>query len=457
MGEKGRTLKLDQILGARLGRPGRLGSLGRLGSASARWLISSPARRVALALLLIGLVLLPGTAASVASRLCRSGDCLLDGRVLWSRRLPGAWVAENGVEGTVYAQGQAYAAVGDAVAVIGYDTTVAAYAEATGIPFWTTTLSVPAGSQIVAVDAWPGVVTVGVTLPPDAATPGVATQRREFVLDESTGRQVRAYPAALYGGAVAASRRRTVIVGPTSVTSYANASGAAVWRDPTGPAGQAWQVDGAFLYVTVSARGALGSGPVMAVRRINLRTGAERLVEPPSGSFQGALSGAVGGVLLFSGPAGLTMYRAATGEMIAQRPGAVIEGVDPVRQVLYADTARALIGIDPDTGMNEPGASVPGPLQTYGVRDGVALGLDPGASGAAWGYSIAGRRVLWTTRSLPWPHYFVDPTGIGGSADPSSDTVVLVTCASTGQAVPAGSALAGGLICRSPMLVAIRR
>jgi hypothetical protein len=407
--------------------------------------------------LLIGLVLFPDSAASVAPKPCRSGDCRVDGRVLWSRRLFGAWIAQNGVEGTVYASGQAYAAVGNGVAVIGYGTTVAAYAEETGVPLWTTTLSVPVGSQVAAVDTWPGVVTVGVTLPQNTAEPGEATVRREIVLAASTGRQIRAYPSAEYGGAVAASRRRTVIVGPASVISYANASGAVVWRDPTGPADQAWQVAGGLLYVTVSAGGVLSTGPVTAVRQINLRTGAEQLIEPPSESFEGALSGAADGVLLFTGADGLTMYRAATGELIAQRSGVAAEGIDPVQQVLYADAGRTLIGINPETGKNEPGISVPGPLQTYGVRDGVALGLDPGAAGAAWGYSIARRHVIWTTRSLPWPHYFVDPTGISGSADPASDVVVLVTCASTGQAAPASAPLTAGLICRSPRFVAINR
>jgi hypothetical protein len=444
---KGSTLKLDQILGAQ--RPGQPGWQGRLGSA--------PARRVALALLLIALVLFPASAASVASKSCRPGDCTVDGRLLWSRRLSGTWIAEGGVEGTVYAQGQAYAAVGGGVAAIGYGTTVAAYAEETGVPLWTTTLSEPVGSRIVAVDIWPGVITVGVEFPPDTAKDGQATPRQEIVLAESTGKQIRAYPADQSGGAVAAGRRRMVIVGHASVTSYANASGSIIWRDQTGPADQAWQVDSGVLYVTVSARGVLSSGPVTAVRRINLRTGAERLIEPPSESFDGELSGAADGILLFAGPSGLDFYRAATGELIARRPGISVVGSDPVRQVLYADTARALIGINPSTGENEPGTSVPGPLQTYGVRAGVALGLDPGAAGAAWGYSIARRHVIWTTRSLPWPHYFVDPAGLGGSADPAGDIVVLVICPSVGQATRPSSALTAGLTCRRPMFVAINR
>jgi hypothetical protein len=420
-------------------------------------LISAPVRRVALAVLLVCLVLFPGGGASVASRSCRPGGCPADGRLLWSRPLAGSWLAETGVEGTVYGQGQAYAAVGDNVAAVGFGSTVDAYDERTGAFRWTATLSaLPAGSQVVAVDVWPGVVTVGVALPPGGSRAVGGTQRRELVLAAGTGKQIRAYPAAEYGGAVYASARRTVIVGTTSVTAYANASGAALWRDPIGPAEQAWRVDAGVLYITVSARGVLGTAPVTAVRQINLRTGAERLIEPANEAFDGTLTGAADGILLFNGPAGLAMYRAATGRLIARRGGAVAEGVDPVQQVLYADTASSLIGIDPLTGANMPGASVPGPLGTYGVRDGVALGLDQGEAGAAWGYSIARRHVIWTTRSLPWPHYFVDPTGLGGSADPASDVVVLATCAKTGQPAPA-SASVPGLACRRPVLVAIDR
>jgi hypothetical protein len=421
-------------------------------------LISAPVRRAALAVLLVCLVLFPDGGAGVASKSCRPGGCPADGRVLWSQPLTGSWLAENGVEGTVYGQGQAYAAVGGGVAVAGFGTTVDAYDEVTGAPRWTTTLSaLPVGSQVVAVDDWPGVVTVGVALPPGGPRSSGGAQRRELVLAAGTGKQVSAYPAAEYGGAVYASARRTVIVGATSVTAYANASGAALWRDPIGPAEQAWRVDAGVLYVTVSAHGVLGTAPVTAVRQINLRTGAEQLIESAGEAFDGTLTGAADGILLFNGPAGLAMYRAATGQLIAQRDGAVAEGVDPVQQVLYADTASSLIGIDPLTGANIPGESVPGPLGTYGVRDGVALGLDPGAAGAAWGYSIARRHVIWTTRPLPWPHYFVDPTGLSGSADPATDVVVLATCARVGQQASASASVAPGLVCRRPMLVAIER
>ena len=64
------------------------------------------------------------------------------------------------------------------------------------------------------------------------------------------------------------------------------------------------------------------------------------------------------------------------------------------------------------------------------VRDGVALGLGGGANGDAWAYDVAAGRVTWTSSALPWPHYFSDLSGLGGSADLSgdSDTVVVAAC-----------------------------
>jgi len=69
------------------------------------------------------------------------------------------------------------------------------------------------------------------------------------------------------------------------------------------------------------------------------------------------------------------------------------------------------------------------------------LGIDHGALGKAWGYDIAAQQVLWTSRPLPWPHYFVDLSGIGGSAPPGQDAVLLAICGrvtarAAGTAVP---------------------
>ena len=59
----------------------------------------------------------------------------------------------------------------------------------------------------------------------------------------------------------------------------------------------------------------------------------------------------------------------------------------------------------------------------------MAFGLDQGASGEAWGLDTASQRVVWNTGPLPWPHVFVDFSGIGGSADSHSDVIILAACA----------------------------
>ena len=103
------------------------------------------------------------------------------------------------------------------------DAYVVAFNVRTGNALWTTALSgMPAGASIESVRAWPGVVTAGVSLPRPLR--GRAA-RTEVVLSARTGVSVRAYPAAEFGGAVAASSAATVIIGSKSVTSYANKTG----------------------------------------------------------------------------------------------------------------------------------------------------------------------------------------------------------------------------------------
>lgn len=443
---------------------------GRNADVNLSRLVSAPVRRSALGLILIAVVLFPGGGPDHHGASCRRQDCAVGGAVTWERALTGSWVAESGA-GTAFARGQAYAAMGGNVAAVGFGLTVEAFDAATGFPRWDAKLSgVPAGSAIMSVRAWPGVVTVGVDVGSNAAEVGVPGSRgrgrlaaspagrEEFVLDAVTGKQVRTYQAALFGGAVDASRKQTVIVGRDAVTSYANATGKVLWRDLTGPADQAWRVSDGRLYVTVSATGEAGTAPVTAVRQISLQNGNERLIQPAGRAFDGRLSGAVDGVLLFSSADGLRMYSEASGVLTGKRAGAVPEMVDPVLQVLYVDVGGALIGVDPVSGGDERGTSYPGPPGTYGVRDGVALGLDPGAHGAAWGYDIAKKHVIWTTKSLPWPHFFVDLSGVGGSVDPSSSQVLLVTCAKVGQPTRSAAAIGGGTqACLKPTLVAIRR
>jgi hypothetical protein len=162
-------------------------------------------------------------------------------------------------------------------------------------------------------------------------------------------------------------------------------------------------------------------------------------------------------VALFSGSAGLSAYSQATGGLLWHRRGAVLQGEDLVRNVLYVSKGSGLTGLNPRTGAAVRGTLVPAASSFYGVRAGVVLGLDTGSGGDAWGYDVAQRRVVWTTPSLPWPHYFVDLSGIGGSADPSSGMVLLAECAGLGAPVSAGTTAGNEQVCLRPELVAISR
>lgn len=420
---------------------------------------SSPAvrralRRGLLAAMLVGATLIPGYALTSAAPSCPVRGCGPQSSIRWIRPLTGSWLAEGGIAGTVPAAGQAYVSAGPQAAAVGYGMSVYAFDAANGRPLWTAPLTgFPAGASIVSVRSWQRVVTAGVDFT-DARTGDIS--RTEVVLAGRTGQRLRGYPATAYGGAVAADHARTVIVGNTAVTSYDNASGKAVWSRPTGPLPQTWRVEDGTLLVAVAAGGYLGSAPVTALRRINLTTGSERMIRPGHGSFAGTLSVALDGVAVFTGSAGLSAYSDVTGGLLWQRHGAVVQGEDLVRNILYVSSGSALTGLNPRTGAVVKGTLVPAASSFYGVRNGVALGLDTGSGGDAWFYSVSERRVVWTTPSLPWPHYFVDLSGIGGSADPSSATVLLAICASVGAAASAGTT-ANGQVCLRPELVAISR
>jgi outer membrane protein assembly factor BamB len=416
------------------------------------------ARRLSLAAALIVVAVAPGPAAGLRSQPCsgpnpaaRSG-CGLGGTVRWARLLPGSWIVQNGLLGTTPARGQAYAALGDQVAAVGSGLAVSAFAARSGQPLWTTDLAgFPAGSAIVSIRVWPGVVTAGVGLP--AAT-GTAA-REEVVLAAATGRRIGAYPAAPFGGAVAADAGATVIVGAHAVTSYANRTGGVEWSRPTGHAAQAWQEDGNNLYVAVSADGYLGAAPVTALRRIDLRTGAERLVRPPGEAFDGTLSLAFDGVVLFTGAHGVTAYSEGTGDRLWHRRVALAESVDVVGRRLYLLVGNALVGVAPQTGskLARVRGATAASAGLYGVRAGAVLGIDHGALGKAWGYNVATQRVLWTSNPLPWPHYFVDPSGIGGSTSPSMNGLLLAVCAELGPPPAGGTAQP----CLRPELVELNR
>jgi hypothetical protein len=418
-----------------------------------RWL-----SRGVLAGVLAAAAFAPGQASGAAPPAgCGPAHCGRAGLVRWTHPLPGTWTASSNMLGTVPGQpgaGQAYAAVGQAVVAIGFGMIVYAYSARTGDPLWVTGLTgFPAGSRIVSVRAWPGTVTVGVAQGPLAAS---GSSQRSVLLSARKGRQLRAYPAALLGGAIAGGRRSTVVLGPSTVTSYQNATGKVIWSRAAGQVTDGWRSDGGHLYLAVAGHSPLGGGPVTAMREISLRTGAERVIRPVNGPFQGRLTTVLRGVVLFSGPAGVSAYDGASGVLLWRRRNAVPESVDVVRGLFYLTTGGNLIGVLPSSGRVEarvPGgeeSTVSGASGVYGVRGGVALGVDLGPSGEAWGYDVARQQVIWTTKRLPWPHFFVDLAGIGGSTGPSSGTVLLAACP---QRVT-GSARG---FCQDPELVLIDR
>jgi hypothetical protein len=342
----------------------------------------------------------------------------------------------------VPASGQAYVAVGGGLAVVGDGLTLTGFAASDGTQRWQSVLSVPIGSAIISVRAWSGVVTAGV-LAPNGQT------RTEVVLDANTGAQLREYPAALFGGAVAATLATTVVIGPTSVTSYDNATGRIRWRRATG-ARQSWRADGDTLYVAQVAGGYLGSAPVTALTVINLQTGAERSLGSPLGNpFSGTLALAADGAVLFASAGGVTAYSGSTGFVLWSMSSVVPEGTDPAANLVYLTSANGtLTGVDPLTGAVEAsvsGSTAGGAAGIYVVRAGVALGLDSGSNGEAWGLRVATSRVTWTSPRLPWPHFYDDLSGLGGSAAVLGDLVVVTACphlAATGD------------VCADPELVA---
>jgi hypothetical protein len=413
----------------------------------------SAAHRAVLVVVLLAVVLIPlpvlASDTPPQPPRCLGTGCHAqpESALLWTVGLAGTWSAgpgpaTTGDGGTVPAVGQAYAAVGGGLAVVGTGLSLTGYTAGTGKQRWRAALSAPPGTAIVSVRAWPGAVTAGL-LAPDGRT------RTEAVIDATTGTVLRRYPAAVFGGAVAASTATTVVIGPAAVTSYNNATGRVRWQHKTAGS-QSWQTDGQTLYVAESAGGYLSSSPVTALQVINLDTGAERVLSSPVGSpFSGSLAIASGGAVLFASTAGVTAYSGSTGGVLWTRGGAVAEGTDPVAGLVYLTRPDgALIGVDPLTGTVH--ASVPGTVAggaggLYVVRDGVAFGLGSGADGTAWGYDLAAGKVAWTEAALPWPHFFSDLSGLGGSAAAAGEMVIVTTC-------PHLAASPG--ICADPELVA---
>ena len=412
----------------------------RLGSGPGAW-----ARRALLAVVLIGAAVIPSRAVGTQTHRCAGLRCATAGSVLWTAPLPGSWLAQPGVSGTVAGSG-AYAAVGSGVAVVGTGATVTAYDATTGALRWHTSLAGDgAGASIVGVRAFAGVVAAG--LEPQAGQSG---GRREVILAAATGRQLREFPAAPYGGAVAAGPGTVVVVGPRAVADYATATGRTLWRRSTGGSGQAWHLYNGAIYVTDSGSGAATAARITAVRRIDLRTGAEHLIRL-AGGVTGTFSEVAGGYLMFSGPAGVQAYD-SQGRLKWNQPGAAVELAASGQDTVYLVSGSHLLGVDAATGAVLSRSAISVAASLYWVTGGIAVGLDQNALGEAWGYDLAANRVLWTSPALPWPHFFVDLSGVGGSATPAGSVMILATCAQVGQAVTASSAPA----CRRPRLAAVR-
>jgi PQQ enzyme-like repeat protein len=421
----------------------RARNAGRAGRRRFTW-----ARRAVLAATLLAVALVPypviGSASIPSATSCRThcrpaGSA---GKILWTRKLPGAWTASAGLNGTVPVSGQAYVAVGHGLAVVGVGMSLRAYSSGTGRLQWDDELpGFPAGSAIVSVRVWPGVVTAGVSYGPGGAS------RAEVVFSSTTGKQYHWYSATRFGGAVWATTQTTVVVGPGAVTAFDNSTGKPRWRRPTGSADQSWQVDGSDLYVTVAAGGYLGSQPVTALRRIDLATGVENVVRPAAAAFHGTLSGLVDNVVLFSSNTGVTAYDGLTGLWLWSLRGAVPESTDPSQGRFYLTQGTSLLEVDPTSGQvlaRASGSAVAGSAGLFAVRNGVALGLDQGANGEAWGYDVSTQQVVWTASRVPWPHYFVDLGGLGGSAEPDGAKVIVAACGKLGpKPSPSASGSAG--------------
>lgn len=408
------------------------------------WLRGVSPGRIVLAAVLLAVIVLPlpgpgpGTTAQSARLAPRHQSA-----ENWAAGLPGRWALT--ADGTVPLGGQAYVAAGANLALVGDGLAVSAYRLSDGAPAWRRSLPASAGSKIVSVRAWTGVVTVGV----EDADGGART---ETVLSARSGKTLGAHPAAPFGGAVAATSKATAIIGTTAVTSYANATGRIRWSRRT--AGATWRADGGTLYVARQDQ----AGGVTGLQVIDLNSGTERIMASPDHRpFPGPLTAAADGAVLFTSASGVTAYSGWTGSELWSAPGAVPEGSDPVAGIIYL-TARdgSLTGVQPVTGKavtSVPGSAATGSAGMYMVRGGVALGLDSGPAGEAWGYSVTGGRVTWTVPGLPWPHYFSDLSGIGGSAvmasgiaagNAAADTVLITACPSSRERGRAGAPPSGG-------------
>ena len=442
------------------------------------------AKRAFIAVVLVGAAVIPGRASSDQPGHCTGVRCTEAGSILWTAALPGLWLAQPGVTGTVPAKVGAYAATGAGLAVIGAGTAASGFSVSTGKRLWRVALTgVPAGSAIVGVRAFRGIIAVGVAPLRLTSARGPSTRSRsrqgrslrgqsrrglsgaaryEVMLSAATGRQIGIYPAATYGGAVAASDATTVIVGTHAINAYDNATGRIRWSTAIGTSGLAWRVTGGTLWVTDDgASNGAASQPVLL--RIDLQTGATQTVRIRARTVPGSLSDVAGNVVLFSSADGVFAYDSNTGNLLwcmanskscplAYRAFADVDLADSGPGTVYLASGNRLLGVTISTGKEISSAPISVASSLYSVTNEVALGLDENALGEAWGYNLRTSRIAWTSASLPWPHFFVDLAGLGGSTSPGSPIALIATCPDVGAPATADSAP----VCRRPELDAVR-
>ena len=87
---------------------------------------------------------------------------------------------------------------------------------------------------------------------------------------------------------------------------------------------------------------------------------------------------------------------------------------------------------DPTVKISEPGRTplhlvIRRPIAVGRDCDGLLL-ADAELSRRHLQLSATAGRVSWTSADLPWPHFFSDLSGLGGSAAVSAGTVVITAC-----------------------------
>src|SRR6266704_3541736 len=80
--------------------------------------------------------------------------------------------------------------------------------------------------------------------------------------------------------------------------------------------------------MAVAAGGYLGGGKIRALRRINLASGAQKLVHAGGPSFTGALGLAYHGVVVFSSARWARAYSGGTGRQLWRYAGALPDMID---------------------------------------------------------------------------------------------------------------------------------